>query len=197
MERLRQKLKQATHAEHCRLEARLDLTCPDLPLSAYVRYLERSFQYYARVERLLHGRADLRALGIDSTRRAKTPWLEDDLRYFRKWPSAYAAPDTPLRASSGLAEALGCSYVLEGATLGGAYLYARLRARWGVEHGKGASFLYGYGTDTARMWKAFVSVLDAVSLSGPDEDACITAARTTFRTIEDWHAQEDFASTGP
>jgi heme oxygenase len=79
--------------------------------------------------------------------------------------------------------------VLEGSTLGGLFLYSRFNRAFGLEEGKGASFLFGYGSDTARMWKSFVRTLNAVALSPLDEVRCTAAARSTFTSIGEHYAR--------
>ena len=88
-------------------------------------------------------------------------------------PMAYVALPTAFPQS------LGCAYVLEGATLGGVVLSRHFGRRFGLSTGKGASFLYGDGGDTAAKWVTFVRVADSVKFTDTEKRACIGAACET------------------
>ncbi len=120
--------------------------------------------------------------------RRKLQWLEDDLHFLRGIPghtsSLPRCQSVPLVDSA--PAAIGCAYVLEGATLGGQFLYKRFNARWGLTGRSGGRFFSGYGTRTARMWREFTGALNAVQLDRAGEAACVAAACSTFDTLTQW-----------
>jgi heme oxygenase (biliverdin-IX-beta and delta-forming) len=77
----------------------------------------------------------------------------------------------------------GCAYVLEGATLGGRFLYARFHTLSGLTEDSGARFLHAYGKPTAPMWHEFTTAPNAMQLDRYDEAECVAAARSTFATL--------------
>ena len=58
------------------------------------------------------------------------------------------------------AKALGCLYVLEGATLGGVLIARHVRASLGFDGDAGSAFYLGYGPRTGAMWRGFCGVLN-------------------------------------
>lgn len=186
---LRDALKAATEAAHDRLERLLALDSPDLTLSQYVRYLRLMHAWHAAVEPRLESRA-LMALGVDMRSRAKLPWLEADLAHFGVPPLLFPRLSVPA-LDSGVAQ-LGCAYVVEGATLGGAALFPRIAPRFNLGPFAGASYLYGRGSETSATWKRFVSSLDAAPLDPVDREVCIESARATFAGLADSYLEMQY-----
>lgn len=79
--------------------------------------------------------------------------------------------------------ALGCAYVLEGATLGGAVILRHLGRTLGVTRERGGAFFGSYGSASGPMWKEFCGALAACD--EPAEPA-VAAARETFATLDGW-----------
>ncbi len=59
-----------------------------------------------------------------------------------------------------LAQALGCLYVLEGATLGGQVLSRRSAEPFGFTRAHGCAFFHRYGDQVGPLWQACCSVLN-------------------------------------
>lgn len=181
---LRARLKEGTTGEHASVEQFLRLDSPALTLADYHAYLRGMESFLRGLEPQLEASAALRDFGIDMGARAKGGWLRADLDYFglrrhavhAEWNGGW---DTP-------ASLLGCAYVLEGATLGGRVISPRLLTRWGLEPGRGATFVNGYGARTGPMWKAFVEALDAAPLDEEGAAECVEGAQLTFARLESW-----------
>jgi heme oxygenase len=78
---------------------------------------------------------------------------------------------------TGLSAAVGCAYVLEGATLGGLLIARTIRERLGWE----SAFYAGYGARTAARWREFGLAVRAVAAAAAlDETALVGAANATF-----------------
>ena len=180
---LRETLKARTTGEHRALEELLALDRPDLSLQAYRDYLRLTHAFYNRLEPQLADSPHLAALGLDMRLRAKRKWLEADLSYFAEMPLE-REPDVP--TVNAPAQAIGCAYVLEGATLGGSVLHGAIAPRFDLAPGRGATFLAGYGPRTGAMWRGFIGAIEEAERSGVDEQACVAAASRTFSSLGDW-----------
>jgi heme oxygenase (biliverdin-IX-beta and delta-forming) len=174
------RLRADTRDVHERLERRLGL--PGASAAAYRATLEAFRGFYAPVEERLR-KTPWEALGLDFV--AKTAWLDQDLR-------ALGADDTAIDALprcsrlpgvERLDRALGCRYVLEGATLGGQIV---LRGLQGIPL-RAARFFRGYGEETGPRWRRFQSALErADALAGFVPGQTVAAARETFLCFEEW-----------
>ena len=191
---LRQQLKRATAAEHKLLEERLALTSVTVSLDDYVDYLECTYAYYAAVEPVLRRSEYLATRRMNTVTSSKLEALADDLAFFGKGTPSAPAAVAYVPGQAAIAEALGCSYVLEGAALGGMVLYRHFEQRFGLSRRTGAGFFYGRGPETARRWASFVEALDQTALTSPEERACIEAARATFRSMDRWYAANGWLS---
>jgi heme oxygenase len=91
------------------------------------------------------------------------------------------------RATS-LARALGVAYVLEGSTLGGRYILARLPPPLAALRGKATAFLAGYGAETGAYWRAFAAIVASAVVTPADEAEAVAGARETFERLIGWLA---------
>ena len=181
-------LREATRADHHALEMELGLASAGVSTPRYVRTLERFYGYYAPLERRLPDISGVLEVIDDLGQRLKVPLLRRDLRYWGcnegNLPSCRALPQL-----DGLLDALGCLYVLEGATLGGRILTRHFQAQLGISPDTGGAFFAGYGEQTGAMWHAFGRTLGAMPLSNDDSERVIQCARSTFRTLRTWCAE--------
>jgi heme oxygenase len=189
-------LREQTREEHLAIEQVLGLMKEGLTLAEYRRTVEQFHGFWRPLEaRLEPHRAALRELGLDLTERARTPLLAADLRALNSAdPGAPAlCGEVPLVPNA--AAALGCMYVIEGASLGGQIISRHLRAKLGITPEGGGRFFHGYGERTGEMWRGFGA---AVSSFAPTPDAqgeMVQAAIGTFRTLRRWCEQEQPLST--
>ena len=113
------RLKTETRPEHKLVEGVLDLLREDLYLAHYRQVLERYCAFYAPVEAQLAAVFATARLELDYEARRKLPQLQVDLQVLGG-PAAGTLPVfTALPPLGTPHQALGCLYVLEGATLGG------------------------------------------------------------------------------
>ncbi len=178
-------LKQATWPHHQRLEQKLALLDPGFSRADYLRLMKALWGYYRPLEARLANLPELRAWLPDFGRRLKSRLLEADLRALgvdsgalQRLPACRELP-----ACADLAAALGCLYVLEGATLGGQVISRHLERSLELDAGNGAAFFTGYGAATGAMWQAFRERLAA---AGADERALADSACETFLSLERW-----------
>ena len=180
------RLRAETRPRHEALERVLDLLDPGLTLARYRAWLVTLRAFHAPMERRIGAVEGWAGLGIDPAERTRLAWLDADLVTLGVAP-ATAAPDAsdeadlpPVRT---LSEALGCLYVLEGATLGGRVLLGHLEATLGLGPLNGARTFAGYGTRTGAMWAACRRALERHVADGGDADALVAGANATFASL--------------
>jgi heme oxygenase (biliverdin-IX-beta and delta-forming) len=176
-------LKQATSAAHKHLEQRLELFHADFSLADYQRLLEAFWGYYYPLEKQLMALDELKAALPDWPARAKLPWIIADLRILTGGKAA-ALPICPnIPPCENLANALGCLYVLEGATLGGQVISRHLKRTFNLGPTNGAAFFNGYGAETDSRWQIFREWMMTAEV---EEAPLIQSACATFLTLDQW-----------
>ena len=179
-------LRVATEQAHRRLEARHLLGKHDFSRADYENILRASYGFYLPLEqRLTSFAAEIPHLHWHDRR--KLPLLWRDLNHFghdaaiiERLPRCGRLPDIGSET-----DALGCLYVLEGATLGGQVLLKRVRHQLNIDAARGAAFFAGYGERTGAMWRRFIDCLHFVKLPADIARAC-ASAQSTFQTFEIW-----------
>jgi len=87
---------------------------------------------------------------------------------------------------TGVPEALGAMYVLEGSILGGKILYKHINKVLRLDASHGASYFWGYGMETGILWKTFISSLAEFAVHENCEKEIISSAVQTFTVINNW-----------
>ncbi len=180
------RLKDDTRCHHEALERQLDLLDPTLTTARYVVLLMRFYGFYAPIEARLARVPGLHALGLDFDARRKTPLLVQDLTHFGQHEIDQIARCADLPALDSVDHALGCLYVLEGATLGGQIIIRHLRERIGIGATLGGCFFASYGAHVGRMWKAFGACVTSASVTAGSMDLVVGSARETFAAFGRW-----------
>lgn len=95
--------------------------------------------------------------------------LEMERRQAMRWPDGLTAREAKsiFPEPANVQEALGLFYVIEGSTLGGRLILKAL-ARNGITDSS-LLFLDPYGSDSARMWRALLTVIEHEGQIGPVE----------------------------
>lgn len=181
-------LRQRTREHHLRVEAGLPLLRDDLTLDEYRALLLRFHGFYAPLEERLRRVPGWEAVGVSPVERSKAPLLAADLRALGV-PEPRDVPACPgLPAVDGLPRALGCMYVLEGATLGGQLIRRQLARTLGIAPGSGCAFFASYGAEVGPMWKAFTAALEDFAAAHPVGGSIVDAACDTFCRLDAWLA---------
>lgn len=180
-------LRAATWQAHQRLEKRLNVAERFGHLDGYRVHLRRMHGFCAALEARCDAAGIEQALG-DYAQRRKRPLIERDLLSLGEAPEQCRALPvcSHLPACVDPAAALGCLYVLEGATLGGRTLLPMVSSRLGLSAAHGAAFLASYGDQVAAMWRRFGAALDAWCASPERGARAATAAQVTFLALERW-----------
>jgi len=189
------RLREATHDAHERLEARIDILECASSFPTYKTLLKQFYGFYFLLEPRL---ADVIASELptfDFEARRKVPLLAQDLGVLgMRRDQLDALPVCrALPAVEALPRALGCLYVMEGATLGGKIISRYLRERLDLDATNGAAFFNGYGGETGRMWRAFGEMLTCWTEeeTGADDALILQGANQTFAALEVWLAREE------
>jgi heme oxygenase (biliverdin-IX-beta and delta-forming) len=201
-------LRQRTKPYHDRLESRLDILSRIDSMSGYRTILTRFYGFYVPLEPILAYHIQTAAPEFTYERRRKAGHLMADLHTLGLSSAEIAALPLCVELTTllSLPQALGCLYVLEGATLGGQIIARHLKTSLGLDETNGAAFFNSYGDDTGRMWRAYGENLTAyVALHGNQdsnkttlewaieqpldpslEETIIAAACDTFARFEIW-----------
>jgi heme oxygenase len=179
------RLRTGTADEHEDLERTLDLLDPALGRDRLADVLRRMHGFWlaaeAGLDRWAAGSpADAEVL--EWPRRRRAALFAADLQALDALPSAGGPALPPVTDTD---RALGRLYVLEGSTLGGAFIDRHLASLPALSDVRIRAFS-PYGADTGAMWATFRRVARERVADGGDADAMVAAARETFRELGAW-----------
>jgi heme oxygenase len=179
------RLRTGTAAEHADLECSLDLLDPALDRIRLTGVLERMHGFWQAAESGLDAWAtrfpeDAAKVSWERRRRAGL-FAADVAALGGRAPDD--APDLPPLA--GTDEALGRLYVLEGSTLGGAFIDRHL-ATVPELSGLRLRAFSPYGAETGAMWQGFRRAARERVAAGGDAATMVVAARATFGALALW-----------
>jgi heme oxygenase len=188
MASLFERLKAGTQQDHREIEALIDPMSNFASLDAYKAHLIKTWGIYQPLEAGLAA-LDWTAVGIDLVAREKTPLLDEDMRFLG---ISHVQPDDnkPTLDRANLDFALGCLYVLEGATLGGQVISTYL-AKLGIGPENGGRFFNGYGKRTGEMWKSFQATATDYCVTEAQMAEAVSGAKSTFRIFRDAMSQKE------
>jgi heme oxygenase len=174
------RLKSGTEQQHREIESLVDPVKNFCTLTAYKSHVFKTWRFYRSLEADLAA-LDWSAIGIDFAARRKLPLLERDLVVLGIRRS-HAPDDAGPSAQIEMNFALGCMYVMEGATLGGQVISRHL-ATLGIGPDNGGLFFNGYGTRTGQMWKSFQ--VSAASCCVTEDQVCqaVNGAKSAFMSF--------------
>lgn len=183
-QRILERLKAETAAEHTDIERAADILNPRLELEQYRAYLERTLGFYLVVEHDLWRMGVWDALGLPAMEREKLPILAEDIVLLGNLEPENISPCPEGPSYGSTAEAVGGAYVLEGSTLGGRVISRHIQRVFGPNVPR--SFLECYGSSTGEQWQGFRVALSRYARTRELEDQIISGARETFRTFTSW-----------
>jgi heme oxygenase len=187
------RLKQKTLLHHERLEKRLDLFHGVKTFDDYRRLLGKFLGFYEPAEEALGATFNWSAINFDFTSRKKTPLLMRDLHSLGIEDTLLLPRCKTLPTLDTLAQAFGCLYVFESATLGWGIVLKHLGRTLGVTRDDGGSFFNSYGDRVVAKWHDFAQQLRGYA-SRPDiEEAVIISAVNTLIHLDRWMASSPAA----
>lgn len=170
-----QRLKAATTDLHDRLDTRIKALDPFAAPDRYVRFL-RVQQAFQDAIASLYADPALQALIPDLADRDRSAAIAADLRDVALPPPVLPDAD-PVRGD--VPTALGWLYVVEGSSLGAAFLI-KAAQRIGFDAAHGARHLAGHPDGRAAHWRRFTAAIDDAAMSDADEARMIDAAGEAF-----------------
>ena len=182
-----ERLKAETAQHHARAEACLPLFDDGLTLDRYRDTLAAMYGFYRPVEERLAAVAGPWAAQLPGRRKAHL--LARDLRALGPGLEADLPLCDDLPRLARPADALGCLYVLEGATLGGQLIRRHLGRTLGVGAERGCAFFTSYGDRVGPMWKEFRGWVTSYVAERGEADAVVGAAGETFDALTRWLAR--------
>lgn len=178
------RLREATRELHAETEEVAAVTQGGL--ERYLWFVGRQYGFAAPLEPRLAGAPGIAAAGLDLERRRRAHLFAADLLHFGVHPGLLPRCEALPRVDSA-ARALGALYVVEGSTLGGAFLLAHLGRTLGITPSAGASGLSPYGHALREMWVAYADAADRYVRVVPDAvPEVVDAARDTFASMLAW-----------
>lgn len=182
------KLKQQTQPYHDRLEENVyakAILDEDVTLDAYRTFLSKFFGFYRPLEADLDRLFAQTDLDFDFAARRKTALLSRDLGQL-----GLALENLPLcdrtPQPESVPQALGCLYVMEGATLGGQIILRHVAPRLQITPARGGAFFNSYGAKVGLMWRSFRQFATEQIATSRQEREIIDAAQQTFVAFEHW-----------
>lgn len=182
------RLKDETAELHEEAERYVRILDAGATVEDYARYLVAMLGYHRPIEASLARCAPLIAAGFDPAVRQRAELLLQDVRSLGLDPDAVARC-TRLPASTTLGRAIGIAYVLEGSTLGGRYILAKLPPAIAALRGTSTAFLDGYGSATGERWRGFGAIVERAVDNDVAAAEAVAGARDTFATMTSWLAQ--------
>ena len=179
-------LRTRTSDAHRRLEERVDIESRIRDRALYQRLMERFWGFYRPLEAAL-AEISWPDGGARPDCTAKSPLIARDLDVLGTENPEKLPVCRDLPTVQNWREALGCHYVIEGATLGGSVIAKMIRR---TPEARAAAlptaFFSPYGDDTGNRWRRFCSVLRSHSGDGDVLVSAPPAAEATFACLERW-----------
>lgn len=179
---LQERLKEATRADHDRLEQLMyvgDIMSGNLSLAQYKQLLTTNYLVHKNLEQqLFNSLSPGLAQKLDLPRREKLGTLKKDMDELNLAEPENDAEDISFNNND--VELLGALYVLEGATLGGSIIVKRLKANPNFD-GLNLNYYQVYGGQLIPMWKQFCAVLNQQPESSYDD--AVNGAKKMFEYI--------------
>ena len=180
-----ERLRAETRTLHEELERRVDIMTRLNDLASYRELLEAFYGFYQPTEASLARLVQSQMVGLDFEPRRKAGLLEGDLLALGREPAEVATCGKLVMLNS-VEEALGCMYVLEGATLGGQIIRRQVAERLGLNTSNGCGFFGSYGDRVGEMWKEFRQAVIEHADRIERQDAIVVAAKETFAMFGAW-----------
>jgi len=171
-------LKLATAAAHASLERTLATRGFFDSRERYVEYLQRILAFQSEAECVLNAALAVQVIP-DWRERRRAHLARADLQVLGASEGAFPISSGHLPVMALPEQVLGIAYVLEGSTLGGAFLLKQL-APVGITATHGGSYLASYGAHRGTMWQRFVRTLEDAHERHANVESVTSAALAAF-----------------
>lgn len=178
------RLKAETEGQHNSLDESIMAQNPS-PAGRYGRFVNVQHEFHRTIDPL-YSSPRLGQLLPDLASRRRFGLIGQDLSDLGVAPIVVRDEAEFSHADAGidLPTALGWLYVAEGSNLGAAFLL-KAAGKLGLSESFGARHLAAAPEGRAAHWKAFTAALDAVNLSGPEEERAVAGARAAFSRVQE------------
>jgi heme oxygenase len=177
------RLKDATHETHDRLDKSIMAHRPFESQARYGLFLQVQHEFHREIEGL-YASPLLNRLLPDLAMGRRFGLIEQDLADIGA--AAPVSDRTPTFANGDevdVATAFGWLYVAEGSNLGAAFLL-KAAQKLGLSETFGARHLAAAPEGRGLHWKTFTAALDAVDLTGPEEERVTAGAQAAFARVQ-------------
>jgi heme oxygenase len=171
-------LKLATAAAHASLERTLATHGFFDSRERYIGYLQRFLAFQSEAECVLNAALASQVVP-DWKERRRSHLARADLQALGASEGALPVSSGHLPVMALPEQILGIAYVLEGSTLGGAYLLKQL-APIGITASHGGSYLASYGPSRGKMWQRFLTTLEDAHRRHANVESVTSAALAAF-----------------
>ena len=157
----------------------------------YKDVLKTFYGFYLPLEKKLESLEDWKDQDFDLTKRRKTQMLLQDMKSMNMTDEEISQIEMcdKLPTIDNLPQALGCLYVVEGATLGGQIVSGKLKETLGLTADTGSSFFNSYRENLRPMWKEFSDFITRYSQETKIEEPIVEASDETYHKFNDWLAK--------
>lgn len=177
MQRLKEETAQA-HRETEQFSRGEEIMSRRLNKAGYIDILLKNYQLHQHFEPALLAMEGLNNLFAGQLKeRMRTESLQADLRAMN---AEYQPFEGELPLPQSIAQALGCMYVLEGSTLGGAVILRQLQQIPVINEFAAFSFYGFYGKELGKKWQEFGGILTNFAQDAAKEEEVVAFAKTTF-----------------
>jgi heme oxygenase len=177
------RLKQATHDTHERLDKSIMTNNPFASRESYALFVKAQHRFHREID-ALYSNPVLDKLLPDLAGRRRFDQVGQDLADLGvKADTFEKSPAFVKGAEADLPTALGWLYVAEGSNLGAAFLIKEAK-KLGLSEEFGARHLASAQEGRGLHWKTFTAALDAVNLTGAEEERVIAGAHDAFACVQ-------------
>ena len=185
-ETLRERLRASTRALHDELERVVDIDRRIATRRDYRAHLLRLWALHTAIEQTT-AHFDFAPMGFTYCGPHRSGLLERDLEDLGIMSGALTAlklPRAPVWETPHAA--LGSLYVVEGSAKGARAILPIIRARLGYRPEHGAAYFYGFGAETAALWRAIVAAINRIDPESDAAESACAGARATFALFHHW-----------
>jgi heme oxygenase (biliverdin-IX-beta and delta-forming) len=187
------RLRRETRPLHDELEKSVDIDGRLSSLARYADHLTRLWRLHAAAEHALCS-IDFSPLGFSYPSPYRSSLLKEDLACLGSQAEHLDRLDLPEAPNlETCAEGLGCMYVVEGSAKGARSILPAIKASLDLDAKRGASFFYGFGKETGRLWRACAAGITAIDADSDEGDALVQTARGTFAMFREGLVHETAA----
>ena len=184
-----QNLRSETATSHLALEQNpfsAALMSEQVTLENYSEYLQKLYGFVSSFEENVF--PVLKDVDADLDSRKKSELMQSDLKTLRVDISRIPiVPKEYFKVHfSDVTNSIAGLYVLEGSMLGGVMIKKHLAEKLGHEVDDCTKYLTGYGAETGKVWKNFLTMLSNQAHDIHQEQAIIKSAKNTFDLLNQW-----------